>query len=217
MWHERYRDCMKRRLLNLLTVISLLLCVAVCVLWVRSYSRTESVGYVKPHGGLVEGWASLWSLGGRLMFEWHTRTYTRTYTRPNDWEFSADDSEGWLAESEKLSPDQVRSYVAASDEGSASGTYFEFRRVGVLLELSRYEDQTIDYYGVSRAIRVHLPHSLAGAACAVLPLAALKRRLRRRRLALAGLCPRCGYDLRATPDRCPECGAAATKGTWPAG
>ena len=28
---------MKRRVLNLLTALSLLLCVAVCVLWVRSY------------------------------------------------------------------------------------------------------------------------------------------------------------------------------------
>jgi len=40
--------------------------------------------------------------------------------------------------------------------------------------------------------------------------AARRRRLRRKDRLARGLCPSCGYDLRASPQQCPECGAAIT-------
>jgi hypothetical protein len=49
----------------------------------------------------------------------------------------------------------------------------------------------------------------------VAPAAALlawRARRRRHRLS-AGWCEKCGYDLRASPERCPECGTARAKAT----
>ena len=42
---------------------------------------------------------------------------------------------------------------------------------------------------------------------AALVMTPLMRRNYRLAVSENGLCPICGYDLRATPDRCPECGA----------
>jgi hypothetical protein len=69
------------------------------------------------------------------------------------------------------------------------------------------------YYRITsagmRRWNLALPFWVMASATAILPLWWVARRARAGRRRRAGHCLRCGYDLRATPERCPECGAAA--------
>jgi hypothetical protein len=58
----------------------------------------------------------------------------------------------------------------------------------------------------SRLGAIWFPHWFAALVFAILPALRLRSILRTRRRIRLGLCPQCGYDLRASPDRCPECG-----------
>jgi hypothetical protein len=55
------------------------------------------------------------------------------------------------------------------------------------------------------------PYTYPATAALVLPVLWLAIRVRQARRGRVGHCPSCGYDLRATPDLCPECGTVPAK------
>jgi hypothetical protein len=81
------------------------------------------------------------------------------------------------------------------------------------LPLGWRRQQQINYpdFAVVRSF-VFVSFWLLCVAGAVLPGICLVRAWRRRWRGRLGVCPFCGYDLRATPDRCPECGAVSQGG-----
>jgi hypothetical protein len=75
-------------------------------------------------------------------------------------------------------------------------------------------DETDISNGRRRAIHAHvwefwfaMPWALAGSAALSLPWL-LDRARRRWKSKPVGYCAICGYDMRATPERCPECGTS---------
>lgn len=175
-------------LFNLAAGVSLVLCVATAVLWVRSYWTSDAVGFTRQVP--VPASRIVWSTTGSITYRHLTHTAGS---------LTAYQSAGWVYE-----------------HGPAVS--FDFgpnihRFLGIA-----YADNTWNrgVFSGTREIAVRVPYWLLLAVTGALPIARFLLSPRRRRAAraAAGLCVTCGYDLRATPERCPECGAVpeAAKG-----
>ena len=194
---------MTRRPLNLLTLLSLLLCTAVVALWVRSHVADDFVGR-------------------------HTWVFDRA--RPEDQERRvrcAGTSNGVAV----FGDVRVWEYGQPADPVPGGAGWFFNGYYGHQWPLDnvvshagqshgfqwvRWDSPPTPGFSGVRGWAVTVP-LWALAALAAVPAAwragTLARMLRQSIRQARGRCGRCGYDLRATPARCPECGerpAAAT-------
>jgi hypothetical protein len=172
---------MLRRLLTVLSALSLLLCAAAVALWVRSYFRGDSVGFAggPPPPAVSSEWfvrsnygvlyfARNSAYGSALGFDerplrWRSSPPSRVFSHP-------------------VVPGRPFSFVL--------GPFSLGGRIGPAYSHAAFT----------------VPHWFPALLGAVAPLVWLRRFRRTRRRKARGLCARCGYDLRATPGRCPECG-----------
>ncbi len=183
---------MKRRLFNVLAGVSLVLCVAIGALWVRSEFDYDAVGsnsgYPERHE--VVAWAAAAS-NGRI-FLLHSTFFGS--------------SSGMLS--------GRRSYYNSTAKGSFRGNprgSFPYDNVhwgwySHQKQIDARGNGVSDYHAI-------FPLWESAALTVVLPLVWLRSWKSGRHNALRGLCQKCGYDLRATPERCPECGTVPANTT----
>ena len=188
----RYNEPVRRRLVNFLTALSLVLCMATAALWVRSYWVTDEVSQGEAQRQIVVS-----SSAGVFSAELHDR-----------WEDSTPSRMAWVHE---MRSNMALLVAVPSGERWWNRLGFSAGREIVELDLMPVTVR------LHRITWLTIPCAAVVAPLAVLPALRLRRwRLdRRRREDCAGLCPACGYDLRATPERCPECGTVPAAAQLP--
>jgi hypothetical protein len=182
---------MKRRLFPILSALSLLLFVAVCVLWVRSYwvagdLSLNVVRHPTPDLRVGRAYHIRFSCGEVRLAYWHDRGHPSLIQGKNPllyW-YSRPAEVFWRDERSKLA--RIGFHSHGNNMALPSG---------------------LDVFNRFVTVPAWLPAFLL----ALLPCAWVTSHVRRNRRLVGGHCPSCGYDLRATPERCPECGAAPTK------
>jgi hypothetical protein len=179
-----------RHLLTACTALSLLLCIVVCVLWVRSYWGVDYVSiYHSSPPGQEPGNVAMggWTNRGGLVLQ---RTQRVSLT--------AEDAVQWSADRGRRSfhdrPDLLKLPTFYRDP--VLGFRYANGSIGTKAEPGSLRGVVVPMWSICLAL-------------ATPPALSYASRHRRRSRLRAGLCQACGYDLRATPDRCPACGATA--------
>lgn len=163
---------------NSAILLSTLLCIALVSLWVRSYWYGDRIVCARESFT-----ASIGSEGGTCFFEWSTRW-------PGDQCGPRHDS--WL-----ITP--MPSF-GAPERPLVHLWTFSHSREDEAVVFDRTRAVMTPFHSV--VVPLWLPMLLF----AMAPATWVLRRRRRNRRNDRGMCPSCGYDLRATPERCPECG-----------
>jgi hypothetical protein len=177
----------RRKLFSVFAALSLVLCVVTTALWARSFFVVEAVfrsRWDATTQRLSKSWVR-WS-DGKLMASYEC-------TAPPAQGFFPPANVGWQHSTTSLPPPDFAWYLINHQPRS----YFQGRN-GTL--------------GWTEMWIVGFRIWPVAVLAAVLPAWWLFAKMRPRRFARNNLCPVCGYDLRATPDRCPECGTIAVKG-----
>ena len=193
---------MKRRLFNLATATSLLLFLAVLTLWLRSgpEERLELHYNRWPPPGDLDGNVYRYSLRAssysntfllRLNRVHHERGWLRRMNPAERQQWRQEDPSGLSLRF--LSRTDLAGKITSPPPGFAAEHYDSPRIPGIGYTFDGWE--------------IRFPAWLPAALLLLLPARWLHRFTKSRRARRQGLCPSCGYDLRATPDRCPECGA----------
>ena len=137
-----------------------------------------------------------------LFFLGHRSTTWASYDRPTRHHFAA----GYFSDALVLcvgepGPWQNNGWVVWSTEPSNAYTYVQPTSWSFLgFHFARYGTRT-------RAAFLALPYWFLIALSVPVAAVGARRWWRRRKRTAPGHCLGCGYDLRATRDRCPECGA----------
>jgi hypothetical protein len=182
----------RRYLFNVAIAVSLLLCVGTAVLWVRSYWRCDGVGYARV---FVVGVGITRNM---LSSQEGTVALHRVVRRERDSSSPMWGDLGWT-----IRNDPVRKGAAIAEAKQFGRVLFGF---GFVHRVASGPATNVSLESTS-LLAPHWSFVLVFAAFPTFVLAtAIRRRRRRRRRRRADVCATCGYDLRATPDRCPECG-----------